>query len=112
MADITIGTALLISLVGLCVVFLVLLILMAMIWIMSRIVKSTQKKKPAAAPAAAIPVAVAAPELAAGSCGEVKTFGVPDATAAMLMAIVADRLGKPLNELRFVSIREVEDTEK
>ena len=28
--------------------------------------------------------------------------------AAMLMAIVAEKTGKPLNELRFVSIREVE----
>ena len=28
-------------------------------------------------------------------------------TAAMLMAIVADKLGKPLNELRFISIKEV-----
>ena len=28
-------------------------------------------------------------------------------TAAMLMAIVADKMGKPLNELRFISIKEV-----
>ena len=27
--------------------------------------------------------------------------------AAMLMAIVADKMGKPLNELRFISIKEV-----
>jgi len=26
----------------------------------------------------------------------------------MLMAIVADKMGKPLNELRFISIKEVE----
>ena len=30
-------------------------------------------------------------------------------TAAMLMAIVADKLGKPLNELRFISIREIKE---
>ena len=29
----------------------------------------------------------------------------------MIMAIVADTLGKPLNELRFKSIREVKDDE-
>ena len=29
----------------------------------------------------------------------------------MIMAIVADSLGKPLNELRFISIREVTDHE-
>ena len=28
-------------------------------------------------------------------------------TAAMVMAIVADKLGKPINELRFISIKEV-----
>ena len=38
------------------------------------------------------------------------TGSVPDyQLAAMLMAIVADRLGKPLNELRFISIREIRD---
>ena len=35
------------------------------------------------------------------------TFDVPDKTAAMLMAIVADKLNRPLNELRFISIKEV-----
>lgn len=112
MADISIGTTLLISLVGICVVFAVLVIIMAMIWVMSKVLKLKKAKAPAAEAAVAAPVTEQAPELAPGSCGEVKTFGVPDRTAAMLMAIVADKLGKPLNELRFVSIREVEDTEK
>ena len=61
-----------------------------------------------AAPAAAAPapkpvLAAAAP----GSAGEVKLFNVPDKDAAMLMAIVAHKLNKPLNELRFKSIKEV-----
>ena len=30
-------------------------------------------------------------------------------TAAMLMAIVANKMGKPLNELRFISIKEVKE---
>jgi hypothetical protein len=34
---------------------------------------------------------------------------VPDKTAAMLMAIVAEKTGKPLNELRFISIKEVKE---
>ena len=49
------------------------------------------------------------PALAPGSAGKVKTFDVPDKTAAMLMAIVADKTGKPLNELRFISIKEVKE---
>lgn len=51
------------------------------------------------------PAKAAAP----GSAGEIKLHDVPDKTAAMLMAIVADKLGKPLNELRFISIREIKD---
>jgi hypothetical protein len=44
--------------------------------------------------------------------GEIKTFDVPDQTAAMIMAIVADEIGAPLNELRFLSIKQVEDGSK
>ena len=45
--------------------------------------------------------------LAKGSAGKIKIYDVDPKTAAMLMAIVADKTGKPLNELRFISIREV-----
>lgn len=45
---------------------------------------------------------------APGSAGELKLYNVEPKTAAMLMAIVAYQIGKPLNELRFLSIREVE----
>lgn len=57
-----------------------------------------------------VPVPVAEPKKpeAPGSAGQVKLHSVPPKTAAMLMAIVADKLDKPLNELRFISIKEVE----
>jgi ABC-type microcin C transport system permease subunit YejB len=45
--------------------------------------------------------------LAPGSAGQVKLHDGEPKTAAMLMAIVADKTGKPLNELRFISIKEV-----
>ena len=45
---------------------------------------------------------------APGSAGQVKIHGVEPKTAAMLMAIVANKMDKPLNELRFISIKEVE----
>ena len=57
---------------------------------------------PAAKPAKAVDTA-AAP----GSAGEIKLHDVSPKTAAMAMAIVADSLKKPLNELRFISIKEV-----
>ncbi len=47
--------------------------------------------------------------VAPGAAGQVKLHNVEPKIAAMAMAIVADTLGKPLNELRFISIREVED---
>ena len=48
-----------------------------------------------------------APAAAPGTAGQVKIHDVPPKTAAMLMAIVADKTGKPLNKLRFISIKEV-----
>ncbi len=45
--------------------------------------------------------------VAPGSAGTLKLHDVEPKTAAMLMAIVADKMGKPLNELRFLSIKEV-----
>mgnify|MGYP000868514112 FL=1 len=62
--------------------------------------------KAAAAPAAA-PAEAPAKPLAPGSAGELKMYDVEPKTAAMIMAIVADKLQKPLNELRFISIKEV-----
>ena len=44
---------------------------------------------------------------APGTAGEVKLNNVDPKTAAILMAIVADKLQKPINELRFLSIKEV-----
>ena len=42
------------------------------------------------------------------SGGEIALYDVDDATAVMLMAIVADKTEIPLNELMFKSIREVQ----
>ena len=57
---------------------------------------------------AAVPEAPAADAPAApGTAGKLKLYDVEPKTAAMLMAIVADKMGKPLNELRFISIKEV-----
>ncbi len=44
---------------------------------------------------------------APGSAGQLKLYNVEPKTAAMVMAIVADKMGKPLNELRFLSIKEI-----
>ena len=75
--------------------------------------KAPKKAEPAPAPAPVAPVEPApAPvraDLAPGSAGQLKLYDTPPKTAAMLMAIVADKMGKPLNELRFISIKEVKE---
>ena len=60
--------------------------------------------QPPPAVAAAPPMARMIP--AEGSQGEIKIFNVEPKTAAMIMAIVADEMKVPLNELKFNSIRE------
>ncbi len=105
-----------IALLGYAVVFFGLILLMAVLAIMSRFF-TTQVKKPAkastpaapqAAPAAPAPANAEQPT-APGTAGKLKLYDTPPKTAAMLMAIVADKMGKPLNELRFISIKEVKD---
>ena len=68
-----------------------------------------RKKKKIKTTAPAKPLPEAQKTAAPGTAGSVKTYGVPPKTCAILMAIVANKLGKPLNELRFISIKEVEE---
>ena len=104
-----------IALLGYAVVFFGLILLMGVIIAMGKIFMAQGKKTAAkaaapaaaAAPVAAAPAAPAAPQLAPGSAGQLKLYDVEPKTAAMIMAIVANQMGKPLNELRFISIKEV-----
>ena len=110
MVDLQIGTAGLVALLGYAVVFVGLIALMVVILIEGKIAVSKNEKAEAPKAAAPAPVPAPKPVLAAaapGTAGEVKLFDVADKEAAMLMAIVANKLGKPLNELRFKSIKEV-----
>ena len=109
LVNISIGNAAGYALLGYLVVFLGLVMLMCVIFVMGKIMhKETPKAAPAAAAPAAAPAA-AAPKAAPapGTAGDFKLYNTDPRDAAMVMAIVADTLGKPLNELRFISIREV-----
>ena len=105
-----IGNNLLYAILGYLVVFIGLSLLMIVIVIVGKIMVAKLKaaKAPAEAPApvAAAPAVKALPA-APGTAGEVKIYDTDPKDAAMIMAIVADKLQKPLNELRFVSIKEV-----
>ena len=105
-----IGEAAVTAVLGYAVVFLDLAMLMVVVMIMSKIMVAATKKKAEEVPAAAAPAAAAAApaaEPAPGTAGELKLYDTPDRDAAMIMAIVANKMGKPLNELRFKSIKEV-----
>lgn len=105
-SKISVGEAGVYGLLGYAVVFFGLVLLMLVIMALGKAFSA--KEKQAAAPVAAAPAAPAAPKaVAPGSAGELKLHDVEPKTAAMIMAIVADKLGKPLNELRFKSIKEV-----
>ena len=100
-----------VALLGYAVVFLGLIMLMIVVMIVGKCFVAAEKKKKAAAhkvDAAPVAVEKAPKPTAPGSAGDLKLYNVEPRTAAMLMAIVADKMGKPLNELRFISIREVE----
>ncbi len=100
-----------VALGGYAVVFAGLIALMVVVIIVGKLF--SRKKvvsKAEAVPADAAPVLaeeVDEPAVAPGTAGELKLHDVSPKTAAMLMAIVADKMGKPLNELRFISIKEV-----
>ena len=104
-----------VAVLGYAVVFFGLILLMGVITVLGKVMTASTKKAAAAkaelaaaAPVpAAAPAAPAAPQLAPGTAGQLKLHDVNPKTAAMIMAIVADKMGKPLNELRFISIKEV-----
>ena len=118
----SVGTALVDSVLGYAVVFIGLALLMAVIIIVGKIMvaqskktaqKNAEKLSHTRSPEEYERIASGkqpkeAPRpLAPGSAGEVKIYDTDPRDAAMIIAIVADKLQKPLNELRFVSIKEV-----
>ena len=109
LVNISIPNALGTALLGYGVVFLGLVLLMFVLQIMGRVMHREAAPAPEVPEKAAPAPAPAAP--APGAAGELKLYDTDPRDAAMIMAIVADSLGKPLNELRFISIREVKDDE-
>ena len=115
--NISIANAAIVAVLGYAVVFFGLILLMTVVICMGKAFIAKDKKAAAKADAAkaaiptpVVPVVDAAPaaqDLAPDTAGQLKLYDTPPKTAAMIMAIVADKMGKPLNELRFISIKEV-----
>lgn len=106
------GSMLIVALVGIVIVLVELGILAVLIQGISKIVRALEgavSKKPAA-PAAAAPAPAAAPVAApAAPSAGVQLVGVDEPTAAVIMAIVSNESGIPLNRLSFKSIKITED---
>ena len=120
LVNISMPNAAIVAVLGYSVVFFGLILLMLVVMAMGKIFIAKDKKAAEKAAAAkvgidAVPVAphtkgeIVLPgrQPAPGSAGQLKLYDTDPKTAAMIMAIVANKMGKPLNELRFISIKEV-----
>ncbi len=106
----SIGTGVIYSLLGICVVFAALAMLMVIVILLYRLTtaKTAAVSEPAAAPVQTKEIVEFGFPEAPGSAGGIKLYDTPERDAAMVMAIVADAMGKPLNELRFLSIKRID----
>ena len=121
LVNISMANAGIVALLGYAVVFFGLILLMLVVMAMGKIfiardAKLAAQKAAKDAEISAVPVAPptkgeivlpAQSQPAPGTAGQLKLYDVEPKTAAMIMAIVANKMGKPLNELRFISIKEV-----
>ncbi len=113
-SDISLGEGLIYAVIGYIMVFLMLLLLIIVIQVMAKVIgKTAAKGNNAAEMTAGQNVEAAKPQevKAPGTGGDLTLINVSDRDAARIMAIVADTIGKPINELRFRSIREVKENE-
>lgn len=106
------GSMLIVALVGILIVLVELGILAVLIQGISKIVRALEGavSKKSAVPAAEAPAPAAAPVAApAAPSAGVQLVGVDEPTAAVVMAIVSNESGIPLNRLSFKSIKITED---
>lgn len=90
------------------VLALILLVLVIRKWLQNR---AADKKSIPVVESEITLVDQGEPVIAPGTGGELKLKNVEPKTAALLMAMVADQMEKPLSELRFISIEEVQNDE-
>ena len=103
------GSMLIVALVGILIVLVELAVLIQGISKIVRALEGAVSKK-SAAPAAEAPAPAAAPVAApAAPSAGVQLVGVDEPTAAVIMAIVSNESGIPLNRLSFKSIKITED---
>ena len=101
------------SFIGITTVVCILAIIAILIILVSKVIRAIEgaaKKKAPEVPAAAAPSAPAGVPMPAGmNQGELELINTDEKSAAIIMAIVSDKSGIPLNRLSFKSIKLVED---
>ncbi len=116
-SDVAILDALLLSVVAMAIIMAVLACIMGLVYLMTYTFKLSDKlspklkakldgffKKNKSASETTTVETATEKAVAPGSCGDLVLKNVEDRDAAMIMAIVADQMNAPLNELRFKSI--------
>ena len=101
------------SAIGIITVMIILAIISLLIILVSKVIRAVEgaaTKKAPVSPVAATPAAPAGVPMPAGmNQGELELINTDEKTAAVIMAIVSDKSGIPLNRLSFKSIKLVED---
>ena len=103
------------SLIGITTVIAILAVIAVLIILVSKVIRAVEgaaSKKAPAAPVAATATAAApagVPMPAGMNQGELELINTDEKTAAVIMAIVSDKSGIPLDRLSFKSIKLVED---
>lgn len=103
------------SLIGITTVICILAVIAVLIILVSKVIRAIEgaaTKKAPEAPAATATTATApagVPMPAGMNQGELELINTDEKTAAVIMAIVSDKSGIPLNRLSFKSIKLVED---
>ncbi len=114
--EFTMADALSTALIGIVTVICILAVIAVLIILVSKVIRAFESKtaKPAApaasAPAAAAPAGIPMPS--GMNQGELELINTDEKTAAIIMAIVSDKSGIPLNRLSFKSIKLLEDEKK
>ena len=112
--EFTLTDALATSLIGITTVILILAIIACLILLVSKVIRAIEgktAKAPAEAPAAA-PAPAGVPMPAGMNQGQLELIDTDEKTAAVIMAIVSNKSGIPLNRLSFKSIKLLEDEKK
>jgi len=110
--SLTVPESLTLSLIGFLVVFVALISLIAVIKVLAVLsgrrgdAARTAPDQPGSSPPPPVSDGMVP---AAYSLGEIDLYNVDERSAALIMAIVADRLEAPINTLQFKSIKQIDE---